>query len=119
MAEPIRTLRSNVAKTRWCGSFGLVETAFRKSLAIDSLFNTTWLATVVISTGQLFIYHLHVHQESKNKGRDSCTIFFSFGCTLSIWKFLDQGSNPCCNSDPSCCSDNPGSLTQGYMRKLL
>ena len=76
MAEPIRTLRSNVAKTRWCGSFGLGETAFRKSLAIDSLFNTTWLATLVISTGQLFVYHLHVHQESKNKGRDSCIIFF-------------------------------------------
>lgn len=39
-------------------------------------------------------------------------LFFKFfGHTHSMWKFLDQGSNPSHSSDPSCCSDNARSST--------
>ena len=38
-------------------------------------------------------------------------LFYLFGHAYSIWKFLGQGSNPCHNIDPSCCSDNAGYLT--------
>ena len=34
-------------------------------------------------------------------------------------KFLRQGSNPCQSSDPSCCSDNIGSVTHCTTKELL
>ena len=37
----------------------------------------------------------------------------------SMWKFLGYGSNPCHSSNPSCCSDSPGSLTHCASRELL
>ena len=43
---------------------------------------------------------------------------FIFGCSRGIWKFPDQGSNPCLSSDPSCCSDNTRSLTHCTTREL-
>ena len=64
-----RTVRNNASKIRCCGSFGLVETAFHMSLAIDSFLHIKLSATLVISTGQLFSYNLHVHWETNNKGR--------------------------------------------------
>ena len=44
---------------------------------------------------------------------------FFFGCTCGMWKFLDQGSNPCHSSDLGCCSDNTRSLTRCTPRELL
>ena len=41
----------------------------------------------------------------------STASFFLFGHTHGMWTFPGQGSNPCHNSNPSCCSDNAGSLT--------
>ena len=37
--------------------------------------------------------------------------FFFFSVRPETWNFLGQGSNPSHNSDPSCCSENTGSLT--------
>ena len=35
---------------------------------------------------------------------------FIFGLACGMWKFLDQGTNPCHSSNPSCWSDNTGSF---------
>lgn len=41
------------------------------------------------------------------------------GCTCSMWKFRGQGGIELCHSnDPSCCSDNAGSLTHYTTREL-
>ena len=36
---------------------------------------------------------------------------FFFACAHGMWKFAGQGLNSWHSSDPSCCSDNAGSLT--------
>ena len=40
-----------------------------------------------------------------------------FGHFHSMWKFLGQGTNLCYSSNPSCCSDNAGSLTYHTTRE--
>lgn len=48
-------------------------------------------------------------------------LFFWGGgrCTCSMWKFRGQGGIELCHSnDPSCCSDNAGSLTHYTTREL-
>ena len=42
--------------------------------------------------------------------------FFCY--TPGMWKFPDQRLNPCHSSNPSCCSDNTGSLTPCAMREF-
>ena len=46
-------------------------------------------------------------------------LFLFFGHTCSMWKFPSQRSNPHHSRDPSCCSDNAGSLTYCTTRELL
>ena len=41
------------------------------------------------------------------------------GCICGTWKFLGQGLNPHHSNDPSCCSDNAGSLTHYAIREIL
>ena len=45
-------------------------------------------------------------------------LFSGGGYAHSIWKFLDQGSNPCHSSNLSHSSDNSGSLTCQDIREL-
>ena len=59
----------------------------------------------------------HPYQGHLVTGR-SCYIFFFFGHTLGMWKFLGQGSNPSHNSNLSCCSDNTRDLTSFASREL-
>ena len=44
--------------------------------------------------------------------------WFFVDCTLGMWKFLGQGSNPCHHSSPRHCSDNIRSLTHWTTREL-
>ena len=46
-------------------------------------------------------------------------LFLFFVCSCGTLKFPAQGLNPCHSSDPSCCSDNSGSLTHCATRELL
>lgn len=59
----------------------------------------TWLFLVLNVLGQLCPFSEAV----------CFVLFFWLHCTM--WKFLGQGSNPHHSSNPSCCSDNTGSLT--------
>ena len=60
---------------------------------------------------------MHSHRKSCPEGNDLVFVGF-FGHAHSMWKFLGQGSNLCHGSDPSCCSDNTGSLTYCSIREL-
>ena len=57
------------------------------------------------------------------KEKNSClkANYFS-ACAHGMWKFLDQGSNPCHSSHPNHCSDSARSLirrTTGELRKFV
>ena len=56
---------------------------------------------------------------SVGDGERLCFFFFFFGYIHSLWKFPGQGLSLHHNSDPSCCSDNDGSLARCTTRELL
>ena len=45
-------------------------------------------------------------------------LVFFLGGVVVIWNFQGQGLNPRHGSDPSCCSDPAGSLSQCTAREL-
>ena len=85
---------------------------FRFFLFIDflMLFLCHFLAFVTyFNSSSIFMIIVFKFLSSRSTIMGSFCLFV-FGHTHGMWKFPGQGLNPCHNSDPSCCSDNAGSL---------
>lgn len=57
-------------------------------------------------------------QHSRSFKNLSCLFVCLSAAPGGMWKFPSQRSNPCHSNDPSCCSDNAGSLTHYTTREL-
>ena len=70
---------------------------------------------LISSPHNYFLIHLTLlHRIWANR-----VLFCFFNHSLSMWKFLGQGSNLCHSNNLGCCSDNTGSLTRCASREFL